>query len=207
MKDLLVLVPDKNTEAALNGLFSRPQAMGLRSISTDIFRHPQKDPGCHFNGIGFISTFINDYRYGLLVFDFEGSGAENQDADEVEGTLEKKLYDCGWADRAAVIIIRPELESWVWSNSPHVVDELGWTGRKPSLQNWLKEKNFLEENNIKPKRPKEAMEAALREARKARSSSIYRELATKVSFNRCTDVSFVKLKNTLKKWFSNETSV
>jgi hypothetical protein len=125
-----------------------------------IFSSSTERSGCHFNGIGFISTFINDYRYGLLVFDFEGSGAENQDADEVEGTLEKKLYDCGWDDRAAVIIIRPELESWVWSNSPHVVDELGWTGRKPSLQNWLKEKNFLEENNIKPKRPKEAMEAA-----------------------------------------------
>jgi hypothetical protein len=207
MKDLLVLVPDKNTEATVQGLLSCPQKMRIRPLITDIFRHPQLDSGCYLNGVEFLSAFAQQYQYGLLIFDFEGSGAEKQAIDEVEKKLEKQLCQSGWDDRVAVIIIRPELENWVWSDSPHVDNELGWAGKNPSLRKWLEEKGFLVENSIKPTRPKEAMEAALWAVRKARSSSIYKELATKVSFNRCTDTAFLKLKTTLQNWFSTESSI
>jgi hypothetical protein len=54
---------------------------------------------------------------------------------------------------------------------------LGWQGRSPDLRSWLKAKNFLQEEQTKPERPKEAMELALRTARKSRSSSLYDQLA------------------------------
>jgi len=202
MKDLLILVPDKNTEAVLYGLLSRPQAIGIRPVSADISCHPQKDPGCYLNGIEFLSTFTQNYHYSLLIFDFEGSGAEKQIPDEVEKSLENRLYESGWDNRAAVIVIRPELENWVWSNSPHVITELGWNRQNLPLRDWLKNNGFPEGGDGKPLRPKEAMEAVLWEVRKPRSSAIYKELATKVSFGRCSDISFLKLKTTLLKWFS-----
>lgn len=56
IKDLVVLVADKNTEYTLKGLFTRNQSIGIRDISqsTDVFVHFQRDPGCYNQGIDFL---------------------------------------------------------------------------------------------------------------------------------------------------------
>ena len=69
------------------------------------------------------------------------------------------------------------------------------------LRNWLVERGLLEPGYSKPRRPKEALEAALRNSNKKRSSSLYFDLATRVSFDRCTDPAFLKLTSTLQSWF------
>ncbi len=46
------------------------------------------------------------------------------------------------------------------------------------------------------------MERILRLNHRPRSSSIYRELARKVSLQRCQDAAFLKLKAVLAEWFS-----
>ena len=56
-KDLVVLVADHNIEQALIGLFTRPEALGIRSIDVDISVHPQHDPGCATRGVEFLSNF------------------------------------------------------------------------------------------------------------------------------------------------------
>jgi hypothetical protein len=95
----------------------------------------------------------------------------------------------------------PELEVWVWSDSPEVDQVLGWHLANPDLRTWLRGKQYLEPTDIKPERPKEALEAALRQVRRARSSAIFRSLAEKVSVERCSDAAFGKLKATLTNWF------
>jgi hypothetical protein len=55
----------------------------------------------------------------------------------------------------------------------------------------------------KPERPKEAYEAALREAGKPRSPSIFKDLATRVNTRGCTDPAFAKFKRCVRKWFPN----
>lgn len=54
---------------------------------------------------------------------------------------------------------------------------------------------------IKPHAPKEAMEAVLRLARLPRSAARYRQLAEKISLDRCSDETFRKLRTTLQTWF------
>jgi hypothetical protein len=66
----------------------------------------------------------------------------------------------------------------------------------------MRQRGFLEEDELKPARPKEALEAALRVVRVPRSSAIYKALAEKVSLSRCTDPAFLKLKTVLQQWFS-----
>jgi hypothetical protein len=204
MKDLVVLVADKNTQFTLQGLFSRNQSLGIRDVSQDydIFVHPQRDPGCYNQCVDFLHSFTGVYNYGLVVFDHEGSGQESKSREEIEAELEQKLNGSGWNDRAAVIVLEPELESWIWSDSPHVERILGWEEQPSSLRNWLLNKNFLESEQIKPSRPKEALETTLRFVQKPRSSSIYEQLAKSVGFARCQDNSFLKLKNVLQSWFS-----
>jgi hypothetical protein len=200
--NLITLVADRNTLFLLQGLYKRHQSFNIKDISgsiSEIFAHPQNDPGVYHQCVEFLRPFIHSHNYALVIFDHDGSGQELRSRIEIEEELESKLSLSGWESRAKVIVLEPEIESWVWSDSPHVEKILGWEN---NLREWLKNQNFLVGNELKPKRPKEAVEAALKEARKPRSSSLYQQIAEKVSFKNCTDKSFIKLKTTLQEWFA-----
>jgi hypothetical protein len=138
------------------------------------------------------------------MFDREGCGNERLSGVDLEAEVEGRLQVNGWGYRAKAVVIDPELESWVWSDSPEVEKTLGWTGRTPVLRSWLNENGFLEAGVAKPARPKEALEAILRVVRKPRSSAIYQELARSVSLKRCVDAAFARLRATLQGWFPSK---
>jgi hypothetical protein len=200
-KDLVVLVADRNMEAMVHAILLRPQALGIRAVDFEIRRHPERDCGCVLSGVEYLKLFIGTHQYALLLFDHEGCGKEIESPPNIEARLESNLSDSGWGKKSVAIVIEPELETWVWGNSVHVVREMGWYGRTPDLGTWLVSKGLLAEDGKKPSRPKEAVEAALREVRKPRSSALYEALGEKVSLARCEDRAFIKLKKVLKDWF------
>jgi hypothetical protein len=199
--ELVVLVADKDMELAIKGILDRAQAIGIRKLMPVVHVHPERDPGCLLRGHDFLSLFRNQFAHALILLDLEGCGQERSTREVLEADIEKRLSQSGWGDRAAAVVIDPELEMWVWSDSPQVDTVLGWQGRSPDLRSWLKARDFLQEGQDKPERPKEAMELALRTARKSRSSSLYDQLARQVSLGRCVDPAFIKLKTTLQTWF------
>ena len=91
MKDLVVLVADKDMEYSLAGLLSRPLALGIRPISHDVFVHPDHDPGCALRGVTFLSNFAAQYRHGLILFDHEGSGRESAPARNLQESVNEDL--------------------------------------------------------------------------------------------------------------------
>jgi hypothetical protein len=200
-KDLVVLVADGQIEFAVRGLLTRSEAIGFQELSVDIHVHPNKDPGCLRRGHDFLRPFYRQYRHALIMLDREGCGREGASRQDLENELEKRLSTAGWADRAAAIILDPELEIWVWSDSPVVDAALGWAHRTPRLAEWLQSESYLTGGHTKPAHPKEAMEHALRLARKGRSSAVFYELAKQVSVNRCSDPAFLKFKSVLQGWF------
>lgn len=135
------------------------------------------------------------------MFDRDGCGQEDKCREDIETIVEEKLSSSGWNNRAVAVVIEPELENWVWSDSPNVDKILGWENRTPKLKEWLISKGYLEVNASKPSDPKQAVLEALKIANKKRSSSIYRELAESVSLKHCQDPSFNKFKTTLQTWF------
>ncbi len=199
----MVLVADRDMEHALKGLFSRPEALGIRPIEADIFTHPQHDPACAVRGVEFLSNLSDRYDYGLLVFDHEGSGREQKTPQDLQDSLNQEFARSAWRARARAIVLYPELESWVWSDSPHVDDVVGWKDRCPPLRRWLIVQGWLENGEAKPARPKEAFQAALRHARTPRSSSLYQQIAEKVSLRQCTDRSFLEFRSIMQEWFGN----
>lgn len=201
-QDLVVLVADKNMEFTVKGIFGRFQSMRTREISPVLHVHPERDPGCLLRGHVFLKLFVHQFAHALIVLDREGCGQEGLSREALEAKIETDLSQSGWGNRAAAIVIDPELEMWVWSDSPHVDAVLGWEGKDPALRAWLQLKGFLSTDQVKPERPKEALELALRQARKQRSSSLYLQLARRVNLDRCVDQSFVKLKRLLQEWFS-----
>lgn len=117
---------------------------------------------------------------------------------------QERLDATDWNGRCGVVVIDPELESWVWSDSVQVDHALGWDGRIPALRAWLTDEGFAFNSQGKPDQPKDAMEAALKSVGKPRSSAVFAALAARVSLSRCVDPSFVRFKELLKGWFSDD---
>ena len=201
MKDLVILVADKNMEYTARGLLGRPQALEIEPVEWDLFVHPRRDPGCLNEAHDFLRPFSHDYRFAMVLFDHHGSGQEGRPAAELVARVQRNLARNGWADRARVVVLDPELEVWVWSNSPSVDECLGWAGHRPPLREWLSANGHWPDGATKPPDPKGAMEAALRHARKPRSSAIYLNLASRVSLRGCADPAFHCFVHTLQEWF------
>ena len=201
-RDLVVLVADKNMEAVMVGLLGRPQSLSIRAISFDVFVHPRRDPGCLTGADDFLRPFSSAYHHALVLFDHEGCGRELISPEALAVEVKARLEGVGWADRAEAVVLAPELEIWAWTESPHVPRCLGWADRVPPLRQWLAEAGYWQTDETKPRQPKAAFEAALREVRKPRSSAIYGDLARSVSLKGHTEAAFLRLTRTLHEWFS-----
>lgn len=199
-KDLVILVADKDTNAAIQGLLQRHNALGIRQISVDVFVHVGHDPGVLNGAHEFLAPLTAQYAYALVMFDREGCGRK-ESAENLSQEVQSRLNGVGWSQRSNVIVLDPELEVWVWSDSPHVPVALRLSS--DNLESLLRT-NYRPEGQVKPIHPKEAMEEALYRSRTPRSSSIYSRLAQRVSLERCKDQAFLRLKDCLRKWFPRE---
>lgn len=200
--DLVVLAADKQMQEALRGLLSQPEALQIRPISFSIYTHPRHDAGCRTEGHQFLRSFHEEVEHALVLFDYHGCGAEHEATpEEIESIVEEGLSRSGWSDRARCVVIDPELEVWVWSDSPEVDRCLGWGERSSQVQEWLRENGWWPQKALKPPQPKAALEHALEEVRQPRSSALFRDLASAVSFARCDDPSFQQFQFILRDWF------
>ena len=181
--------------------FRRP-SLNIRDISFDIRRHQNKDPGCRTESAAYLRELQGEYAKAMVVFDFRGCGAEDVGPEELEEVLETELASAGWSnENAAVIVLYPELEAWLFGGSfQRLQQAIGWTGSM-SLQDWFVQEGFLDQRYAKPTSPQVAMDALLSEARVARSSALFEQVAMRQSLVRCQDRAFQKFRNTLQRWF------
>ncbi len=203
-KDLICLVADPMMKYAVDRLLDRHEALGssgIRRIDYEVRDHPQRDPGCLHQAHQWLRLYLNKAEFALVLFDREGCGMEDASRDKLEALVQQRLAENGWKERAAAVVLDPELEIWVWSDSPHVATALGWPNPLSDLHSWLRREGFLTGSDIKPERPKEALQAILRTTRRRHSSALYGELARRVSLSKCADPAFSKLMSTLRGWF------
>lgn len=200
-KDLIVVVADLDAKQTIEQLLQRPQSLGIRPIQATVDRYVKRDSGCCRTSHEYLRPFVRQFDHAMVVFDHDGSGKESLTRDDIEATVEQELAKNGWNGRSAAIVITPELEAWVWSNSPEVDKALGWQGHTPTLRSWLSDEGHLTEKAPKPNDPKQAMKDALLKANKKPSPAIFRELARNVGTGRCVDPAFLKFKATLQAWF------
>lgn len=199
MKDLVLLVADKNAQFALQGALERPEALGIKNITFEFRVHVGRDGGARRSGPEMLLLENQRFSHGLLILDFEGSGSDLQTALDLENQLDRRVRS-GWKDCGKAIVIEPELDAWMWGSGNAVEETIGWQSGK-SVRAWLRGNGFTFHPNEKPLRPKEAMEAVLRELQKPRSSALYRQIAGKISLRRCTDPAFQRLRQQLTTWF------
>ncbi len=209
-RDLFVVVADLDAENTFKTLLcDRQPELGIRldfdprgAPQGDILRWPGRDPGCYKSAVKLLRQAQNTHEHALLCFDRHGSGAERKSRVEIEEELAGRLQTSGWVqDHAAVVVLDPELEAWVWAESSHVAELLGWGHDRSGLRSYLEAGQVWPASQPKPSNPKEAMSKALREQRTPRGARLFTKLALQVSFQGCQDPAFEKLRDTLTRWF------
>ena len=199
-QDLIVLAADLSMQLALEEVLKRYQSLGIRKISYKVIQHPAHDSGVLQHGHELLQAQNRRYRQALAICDRHGCGNERLSREQLEALIENRMFK-HWGNRAAAIVIDPELENWLWTDSPHVATEIGWRSGMHGLREWLRNEGLLTESRSKPSDPKAALEKVLRFTRRQRSSALYQTLASKVSLEKCVDPAFLKLRATLRYWF------
>lgn len=203
MKDLVVLVADKNAQFALRGALGRPEALGIRAVAHEFRTHIGRDGGARSTGAEVLARERPRFTHALLVFDHEGCGAEAvQTPEELEHRLDHQL-SAHWGTNAKALVIAPELDIWLWGSDNVLREILKWP-LDGSIREWLQARGFTFAANGKPERPKEALEAMVTIHRQPRSSALYEEITNRLSLQRCTDPAFLRLRATLRGWFAVE---
>jgi hypothetical protein len=198
-KDLIILTADKQQEFALRPVLQRTAALGIRSITFHIERHPGKDSGVYREADGYLNPFKPFYNHALVVLDAEWSGAP-EDTVAMRDDILHRLVMRGWPeDQCEVVVIVPELEIWLWADSSEIPQALRTTWQE--IHTIGQQRKLWTEGRGKPERPKELLEAVLEQQGRSSSSAILQQIASKVSLRRCQDPSFLLLRETLVRWF------
>jgi hypothetical protein len=135
VNDLVVLVADKNIEFAIKGILENHHKLGVRPLPEEQRKilQAQQDAGCFRRCDDLLRPFSRDFNHALVLLDREGSGKEKLSREEMESDIEKRLGASGWEDeRAVAVVFDPELEIWVWSDSPQVDEVLNWGHERQS---------------------------------------------------------------------------
>jgi len=194
VRDLLFYVADGNMREAIRGFMERDalqHRVGCAAIEFDAradikVAKGQNDPGVFTRGHELLRPFMGEYQHVVVIVDEEWEGSPGADA--IRDQLQAHLRATGWEDTGLALVVRPEADVWLWTDTDHTANALGWAnwGR---LSAALQEKHWLEADAIKPERPKEAAEWALRKGPETikRPSALYRKVTSKVSATRGTD--------------------
>lgn len=203
MKDLFILVADKDCEQCLLALLERWSSLEQFSIAPftfDVRVHPKKDGGCRTKSLDLMRAVQRSYQYGIVLFDHEGSGAEDTAAATVADEVRHELEINGWQSRVAVLLHEPELENWIWTDHDAMARTIGWDG-KEELHRHINAKGWTLKANGKPTRPKESFEDAIRTKRVQWSSALFGEIAEQAPLGRCVDPTFKAFIAQLATWF------
>lgn len=207
MRDCLFLVADKNMEGMVKGFFSRDRyhlaldcgPFAFEANQDLLVAHGLNDPGLYTRANELLRSYKKTHRHAVVMIDAEWDGSPGSAI--IDRQLRRHLEDAGWQGQdACAVVIDPELENWVWQDNLHLCKALAYEDFSRLKQD-LESQNFWSAENFKPQRPKEALEWALRKAKKPRSSSLYQQLAAQVSIRNCADSGFLTLLTALRGWF------
>ena len=140
MKDLALLVADKNMDFALRGILQRHESLGIRAVTYETQLHPGRDGGVRTSGPEILSLLRKQFSYGIIMLDWEGSGSDEDRASTLVNELDERLGQV-WGDRAKAIVIEPELDAWVWGSDNVMAEVLGWSEDLP-IREWLANKGI-----------------------------------------------------------------
>jgi hypothetical protein len=199
MKDLALLVADKNMDFAMRGILNRSKALGIRSVTYESRQHVNRDGGVRTTGPETLALLRKQFHHGIVMLDWEGSGTKAKSAIGLEQELDERLART-WGTRAKAIAIEPELDVWIWGTDNALRSIFEWPEAE-SIRGWLAGRGYAFDDSQKPVRPKEALDELMVWLDQPRSSVLYERITGKISLAQCVDPAFRRLRSTLQSWF------
>jgi len=199
MKDLALLVADKNMDYAMRGILDRPKSLGIRAVSYEIRQHVGRDGGVRTTGPETLALLRKQFSYGIVMLDWEGSGTKADSAIALEQELGSRLSP-SWGNQAKAIVIEPELDVWIWGSDNALSRILEWSEGQ-SIRTWLARRGYQFNESEKPVHPKKALDELMVRLDKPRSSVLYEKITGNISLAKCVDPAFNRLRSTLQSWF------
>ena len=147
MRDLILLVPDKNTEFVVRGALARPEALGIRKIDFEVLVEQGRDGGVRRRGSQILGVQHARFSHALLLLDYEGSGSSVA-AVRLEAQLDASLFQ-QWGDRAKAIVVEPEMDVWMWGAETHLRSAMDWHFVE-EIRPWLVSQSFAFSADGKP---------------------------------------------------------
>ena len=209
-RELIILVADGTMRAVFSAFFERQFHHSFACAPfefnprIDIFHDPlNTDGGVHCRCHNILRPFLKTHQRALVVLDQQFGG--ERPAEEVRVDIEQRLSSNGWRDRAAVVVIEPELEVLLWQDNVNVESALRHERRDGnSLRQLLARDGLWPDNAAKPPAPKEVIQTLIRSNRAGPPMVVYSEIAKKVSTQGCVDPAFHRVRNVLRTWFPAE---
>jgi len=208
MEDLVILTPDSAYKEVLPIILARHQAIGIRPVKLAIVSDPYHDSSDQ--AVELLRSYQSSHQKALVVRDIEGSGRERLGANALEASLSEQLIQSGWQnDRAAALVLEPELESWLRFGSQHMGSVLQERARKnrDKLAEWETKLGHIcsEHGGLdslgKPIRPKEVFRDLLKAYNIPPSNAVLGKLAEKESLRNCRVPSFLRFCSLMQQWF------
>jgi len=210
MKDLLIMTADSTMTQVLRAFFKREafaHSLGCDPFTIDVQKDILNTPGftdggLHTRAHEIMRPFLGQYRNALVILDKQFGG--ERPASEVQQEIENNLRGNGWngnLHNAAVIVIDPELEVWLWQDNVHVEKALG---AQSGLRQKLESDGVWPAGQAKPHQPKETMQETIIANHAGTYTPAYCRIASTVSVSRCSDPSFIRFRDQLRTWFPKQ---
>jgi hypothetical protein len=202
LRDVVFLVADSGIEQMVRGFLGRERFhQSLRcgpfafDPATDVVVATQgRDPDVHKNARERLRAYEAQYAHAVVILDEQWEGSPG--AAKIRDDIAKQMAP--YWERFAVVVIEPELEAWVWQDSPHVAQAFKCP---PDFRAILANSGHWPLTATKPLDPKAALEY-LRDRHRARVlNAAFGRLATQISVRRCEDAAFHHLCENLRTWF------
>ena len=212
MRDCVFFVADKTMRETFLGFLGRADRsaqLGCGQFDFDpdedlFFAAGQNDPGLWKRADELVRPFHNTHHKVVVVLDCEWDGSPGQAS--IRDAISHQLLESGWAaDRFAVIAIDPELDEWIWQDSPILENVLRHQGAT-TLRAILATRNLWPLGQAKPPEPKNVFNQIRQENGVKKSSSVFRRIAAEVPIAACVDPEFKRLVATLQTWFPPEVA-
>jgi len=185
MRELVFLVADSTIQQTLEGFFCRDgfhRSLGCGRfpvdprINRDVFvAAGQNDPGLYARADGLLRPHRTTHRRAVVMLDADWVGSPG--ADVINRNVTAKVTAVWEPTAVAVVVLDPEIEAWFWlPDNPHVAAAMNYRGERPYGE-VLRTAGYWPDEELKPPRPKEALEYMGRTYRTDTSPAVRRRAA------------------------------
>lgn len=218
IRDVIFHLADGHMEKGLRAFFGRSDwhhALGCARFEidpqseTDLYRVPgHTDGGIWKHAHENLQVFKDRYHHAVVLLDADFD--PHPGVEVLVKDISNGMIKSGWEEnRFSVIVIEPELESWLWAPNKNIAQAFGHSDFN-ELRKLLETEQLWNPGEPKPHDLKGARDLAAKLGGKKTGGPIFKnafEAISRRALDRCIEPGFIKLRAAMSEWFPAREAV